>query len=75
MADIDLERGIRPISEFTQNAADFIKEIKERKDPIVLTQRGKSVAVLMNVSDYQGQRSKMNRLEDEVEEYRAKEES
>lgn len=53
MKHINIENDIKPLSEFRANAATFVKQIKDTKRPIVLTQHGKSAAVLVDVSAYQ----------------------
>ena len=51
MININLDSDIKPLSEFRANAAIFVKHVKETKRPLVLTQRGKSAAVLLDVSE------------------------
>ena len=53
MRQINLENDIKPLSEFRANAASFVKQVKETKRPLILTQHGKSSAVLMDVAAYQ----------------------
>jgi len=53
MRQINLEKDIKPLSEFRANAASFVKQVKETKRPLILTQHGKSSAVLMDVATYQ----------------------
>jgi len=53
MAGMHLEEDIRPLSEFRANAADLIQKVRVSRRPLVLTQRGRSAAVLMGVAQYQ----------------------
>ncbi len=53
MRQINLESDIKPLSEFRANTAKFVKQIKKTKRPLILTQHGKSTAVLLDVSAYQ----------------------
>ena len=53
MRQINIENDIKPLSEFRANAANFVKQIKDTKRPLVLTQHGKSAAVLLDVAAYQ----------------------
>ena len=62
--DISISRDIEPLSEFRRKSADFIKRLKTDKQPIVLTQHGKSAAVLLDVSEYERFTRKMQMLED-----------
>ena len=52
MNRIQLDQDIRSISEFRANATGFINQVKKTKRPLVLTQHGKSSAVLLDVSEY-----------------------
>lgn len=65
--EISLSKDIEPLSEFRKRSADFIKRLKKEKQPIVLTQHGKSAAVLMDVSEYERFTKKMEMLEDLLE--------
>ncbi len=65
--NISISNDIEPLSEFRKKSADFIKRLKEEKQPIVLTQHGKSAAVLMEVSEYERFTKKMQMLEDLLE--------
>ncbi|WP_369431558.1 type II toxin-antitoxin system Phd/YefM family antitoxin, partial [Rhodohalobacter sulfatireducens] len=51
--DISISKDIEPLSEFRKKSADFVKRLKKEKQPIILTQHGKSAAVLMDVSEYE----------------------
>jgi prevent-host-death family protein len=44
---------IKPVSEFRANAAGMIEQVKASGRPLVLTQRGESAAVLLDVAVYQ----------------------
>lgn len=65
--NISLTNDIEPLSEFRKRSADFMKRLKKDKQPIVLTQHGKSAAVLMDVSEYERFTKKMEMLEDLLE--------
>lgn len=65
--NISLTNDIEPLSEFRKKSADFVKRLKKEKQPIVLTQHGKSAAVLMDVSEYERFIRKMEMLEDLLE--------
>lgn len=65
--DISLSKDIEPLSEFRKHSADFVKRLKKEKQPIVLTQHGKSAAVLMDVSEYERFTKKMEMFEDLLE--------
>ena len=65
--NISLSKDIEPLSEFRKKSADFVKRLKKDKRPIVLTQHGKSAAVLMDVSEYERIAERMEMLEDLLE--------
>ncbi|MEX0662413.1 MAG: type II toxin-antitoxin system Phd/YefM family antitoxin [Balneolaceae bacterium] len=64
---ISITKDIEPLSEFRKKSADFVKRLKKEKQPIILTQHGKSAAVLMDVSEYERFTNKMEMLEDLLE--------
>lgn len=66
-ARIELDQDIQPLSEFRKHAADFIDRIKKQKRSIVLTQYGKSAAVLVDVSEYQRMVDKIDLMEELIE--------
>jgi antitoxin YefM len=43
---------IKPVSDFRANAAGMIEQVKTSGRPLVLTQRGESAAVLLDVAVY-----------------------
>lgn len=64
MTHIQLDQDIRSLSDFRANAASYIQRIKSQRRPIVLTQNGKSSAVLIDVEDYQNMLDKIRLLEE-----------
>ena len=66
-ARIEIDQDIQPLSEFRKHAADFIDRIKKHKRSIVLTQHGKSAAVLVDVSEYQRMIDKIDLMEELIE--------
>lgn len=44
---------VRPVSEFRANAAKFVQQVRETRRPLVLTQHGRSAAVLLDVEEYE----------------------
>ncbi|MHB1343689.1 MAG: type II toxin-antitoxin system Phd/YefM family antitoxin [Thermoleophilia bacterium] len=43
-----------PVTEFRANAATVLEQIHATKRPVILTQHGRSIAVLMDVDVYEG---------------------
>jgi prevent-host-death family protein len=50
---LDLEADIQPISDFRSNTASILKQVQDTRRPIVVTQNGRSAAVLVDVRSYQ----------------------
>jgi prevent-host-death family protein len=44
---------VRPLSEFRANAAAFVNQVRATKRPLILTQHGRSAAVLLDVKAYE----------------------
>ncbi len=64
MSNIQLDQDIRSLSDFRANAASFIEQVKSERRPLVITQHGKSSAVLIDVEDYQRMLDKIQLLEE-----------
>jgi prevent-host-death family protein len=50
---INLKEDIKPISYIKTNAAEMMRYVNERKNPIVITQNGEAKAVLVDIETYQ----------------------
>ena len=50
---INLRENVKPISYVKTNAAEMMKYVNERKNPIIITQNGEAKAVLMDIDSYQ----------------------
>ena len=64
MHRIQPSQDIRPLSEFRANVASFIQHVHETNRPLVITHRGKSTAVLLNVTEYESLIEKLELLQD-----------
>jgi antitoxin YefM len=53
MFQIRFSEDVRPLSEFRANTAAFIEQVQSTHRPIVLTQHGRSAAVLLDVAEYE----------------------
>jgi antitoxin YefM len=53
MTNIRASQDIRPLSEFRANAAAFVQHVRETRRPLVLTQRGRGAAVLLDLEEYE----------------------
>ena len=50
---------IRPVSDLARDARSIIERVRQRQEPVIITQRGRDVAVLLPIELY---RSLENRL-------------
>jgi antitoxin YefM len=53
MSKLKPSRDIQPVTEFRANAAQFIVQVQETGKPVILTQHGRSAAVLLDVESYE----------------------
>ncbi|MEN8244112.1 MAG: type II toxin-antitoxin system Phd/YefM family antitoxin [Thermodesulfobacteriota bacterium] len=45
--------NIIPVSDLRQDAAKLLKQLKNSKDPLIITQRGRPTAVMIGVDAYE----------------------
>jgi antitoxin YefM len=54
MAPLRPSTDVRPVTEFRANTSAVIDQMHSTKRPVVLTQHGRSAAVLLDVGVYEG---------------------
>ena len=59
-----LDRDVKPVSEFRANAAELIEQVRSNRRPLVLTQRGHSAAVVLDVEDFEEMVEELELLRD-----------
>ena len=64
MTRLVLDEDLKPLSEFRAHVTSCLNQIRKTRRPIVITHHGKSAAVLLGVSEYEGLMNKMELLED-----------
>jgi antitoxin YefM len=64
MSRLHFDQDVQPLSDFIAGATSFIRQINETRRPLVITQRGKSVAVVMGVSEYKAIQEKIELFEE-----------
>ena len=64
MQRLVLDEDIKPMSEFRAHTAACIQQVQASKRPIVITQHGKSAAVLVDVSAFEAMSQRLELLED-----------
>ena len=53
MGRLKVDTDIRPLSDFRSNAAELIEQVRTSGRPLVLTQRGRSSAVVLAAAEYE----------------------
>jgi len=64
MQPFKLDEDIRPLSEFRAGVASFVKRVNDTGRPLILTQRGRGVAVVVDIRDFESMRERLALLED-----------
>ena len=64
MSRIQLDDDIQPLSEFRSKVSFYFDKVKKTKRPLIITQNGKSAAILLDVSEYEAMMDKIEVLED-----------
>ncbi len=64
MSKVRVDEDIRPLSEFRAEVASFVKHIRETRRPMVLTERGRGVAVLIDVHEFALMQERLETFED-----------
>jgi antitoxin YefM len=64
MKRLRVDEDIRPMSEFRTGIASFLKQIRDTKRPLIITQHGKGVAVLLDAGEYELMQEKIEMLQD-----------
>jgi len=64
MQRLKIDQDIKPLSEVRTGIATFIKQVHDTKRPVIITQHGKSVAVLLDVHEYEAMQENIELLTD-----------
>ncbi len=63
MARVSFVDDLTPISDFRVHTAEIVAKVKKTKRPVILTQRGRSAAVLEDVREYERKADRLELLE------------
>lgn len=58
-----LTEDIIPVTDFRTNAAELIQKIKKTRRPLILTQHGRSAAVVEDMKEYEDRLERLELLE------------
>ena len=64
MRPLKVDEDIRPLSEFRAGVASFVRQVNETRRPLVLTQHGRGVAVLVDIHEFEAMRERLELLQD-----------
>lgn len=61
--EINLKKEIKPLSQFRTDPASILRQVRENRRPVVITERGNPSAILVDVEEYEKQQAKLELLE------------
>ena len=61
---LKINQDIKSLSEVRTGIANFIKQVHDTKRPLIITQYGKGVAVLLDAHEYEAMQEKLELLTD-----------
>jgi antitoxin YefM len=64
MPSVKPTEDIQPLTAFRANVASFVDQVRETGRPLVLTQHGRSAAVLLGAADYEALIEELDLLRD-----------
>ncbi|MDY6990751.1 MAG: type II toxin-antitoxin system Phd/YefM family antitoxin [Thermodesulfobacteriota bacterium] len=64
MQKLRIDQDIRSLSEVRNSMATFIKQVHDTKRPLIITQHGKGVAVLLGANEFEAMQEKIELLSD-----------
>ncbi len=64
MQRLKIDQDIRSMSEFRTEIASFFKQVHSTKRPLIITQHGKSAAVLLDAGVFEAMQEKLELLQD-----------
>ena len=64
MQRLKIDQDIKPLSEVRTGIANYIRQVRDTKRPVIITQHGKGVAVLMDALEYEIMEEKLELLTD-----------
>lgn len=64
MQRLKIDQDIKPLSEVRTGIANYIRQVRDTKRPVIITQHGKGVAVLLDAAEYEIMAEKLELLTD-----------
>jgi prevent-host-death family protein len=64
MYRVRLDNDIQPLSEFRSKISFYFDRLKKTRRPLIITQNGKSAAIMLDVSEYEAMIDRIEVLEE-----------
>lgn len=64
MARVRPTKDIRPLADFRANLAAVVQQVRRTRRPVILTQHGRSAAVLLDAAEYEALLERADLLDD-----------
>jgi len=64
MQRLKINQDIKTLSEIRTGIASYIKQVHDTKRPVIITQHGQGVAVLLDACEYEAMQEKIDLLTD-----------
>jgi len=64
MQPINLKEDVHPLSEVRSGISSYIQQVTTTKRPLLITQHGKGVAILVDVEEFENLQMRLELLED-----------
>ena len=64
MLRLKIDQDIKPLSEVRTGIANYIRQVHDTKRPVIITQHGKGVAVLLDATEYETMEERLELLTD-----------
>lgn len=61
--DFKIKEDIKPLSLFRTDPASILRQVRQNQRPVIITERGKPRAVVVDVDEYERQKEKMELME------------
>ena len=66
MLSVRLDQDVRPLSQFRARVADYVNQVCATGHPLLLTQHGRGMAVIIDVREFEAMRQRLEQLEQEA---------
>lgn len=64
MQRINIDSDSHALSDFSAGVGSYVQQVTETKKPLLITQLGKTIAVLADVGEYEDMQERLELLED-----------